>query len=1166
MPSEAGAQTQTAVRFSRVMRLRWVVALGATVSVGLGVFILLGQFTLLAGSQTLLLPYLLTLIFGLPVILTCAERGAVISGSGGIYNLARPSGLVWLKYGAGWLLLGGYAGLIALFGWGVALHLNEIAATLFDGSLNLVYLTIVILGLAALYNLLGTSWSWPTRSLFILTGIILLAFVSARAIISPATLAIETSLLYYRSKAFSVTALMFCLLWGLQFILNIRDQIPRPTRTVPQAMLLTAGLGAGLGALAGLALISYGGSPVTLTPLVATIGQVGLIPPEFLIILYAISGVLISYIGLNQGVRQALSLVGEMVADGFFPARIQQYSQKYETPIIPVTLLVLLSILLISIAPVLWVIGLVTLTFLWATALVHLPEAFQARPNLPENRRLKLPFHPLFPWLVIATGLFLPFNLIGRVWLLGLSWVLLGSFLYLAYARQAGLVVRRQETVISDKLDTGKLHPDTGYVVLVGLANPDTAPELICAGARLARAKNGVLLALKVLALPEQIPPHLKREAAEKELATLEALIQRADIDGLKVRPLIRLAPTAVTGLSEVISEEGVDLLLLGWAGKETVDDTPPGSTLDVLLKRAPCDVAVLRGRFPRLVKRVLVPTAGGPYAPAALTLAQVLTTSEDRQIVVETMVDSPLSPDRERTAKTYLERTRSVLENGDTDDTVEERILEVNNVKTGILGEANRAELLMIGATREGVLDQSFFGGLPVEVAEATLTPTILVRKKEGDQQWWRRLMEITADYLPTLTMARQAEVYANMKESAQPSVDFFVLITLAASIAILGLLQNSAAVIIGAMLVAPLMSPILAMAMAMVQGNLRLLLVAAEATAKGIVLAIVVGITVTIISPIDSPTNEIMARTAPNLLDLLVALASGAAAGYAIGRKEVAAALPGVAIAAALVPPLCVVGYGIGTSDLSIATGSLLLFTTNLIAIVLAGALVFLALGFQPPRAERGELLRGLKVTVALLVPITLLLAGTTIASTIEANRRARVERIFRNEIVARSAEVGELTIQRDWRNDKFIIEATIIDNPDQRLTSGQLAVLEEELVEAVGGPVTLKTTTITGVRSEYERELQRIRQLETFFAGEMTRREAQVIQLTVDQQSDGFTIVASVIALGEEITERDMAEVQAELSQQMDAPVIIRTTIISGTQIRIEPTPTMTATPQP
>ena len=75
----------------------------------------------------------------------------------------------------------------------------------------------------------------------------------------------------------------------------------------------------------------------------------------------------------------------------------------------------------------------------------------------------------------------------------------------------------------------------------------------------------------------------------------------------------------------------------------------------------------------------------------------------------------------------------------------------------------------------------------------------------------------------------------------------------------------------------------------------------------------------------------------------------------------------MPGVAIAAALVPPLCVVGYGLGVSDLSISAGALLLFMTNLIAIVLAAGITFLALGFQPERGEKGELARGLRPAAA-------------------------------------------------------------------------------------------------------------------------------------------------------------------------------------------------------
>jgi uncharacterized hydrophobic protein (TIGR00271 family) len=1164
MPSEAGAQTQTAVRFSRVMRLRWVVALGASISVGLGVFTLLGQYAQLAGRQELVGPYLLMILMAVPLILTYAERGSVISGSGGAYNLARYSGSVWLSFGAGWLLLSGYASLMALLGWGMALHFNLITENFFDLSLDLIPLTAAVIGLTALYNILGRSWSWKTRSTYVFASIVLLLLIILRDIIRPAPPESETSLLFYSRSIMVVATFMLSSLWGLQFILNVRDEIPRPTRTVPQALFLAIGIGGGLGALAGLALFRFGGTPASLTPLVDTIGEVGLISRETLIILYAIFGFFINLIALNQGFVHSLRLIGDMTRDGFIPARVQRVSTKYEAPIIPLTLLAVVSILLVSFLSILTVVGLAVLTLMWVTALVHGPEAFQAKPNLPENRPFKLPFHPLFPWLTIAIAIFLPVGLDLEVWVFGLVWIMIGAIFYLSYARQAGLEMRRRKLVVSEP-GTGELRTDPGYVVLVGIANPKSAPSLLRVGAKLAGARNGRLFALRVLSLPEQITPHLKRQAAEQELNSLENLVRQAGVDGVPVNPLVRLAPNPTAGILEAIKEERADLLLLGWEGKDPPGDTPPDPILDPILKRAPCDVAVLHGHFPQTVTRVLVPTAGGPHAPVALKLGLALTNPDERHVLVENMVVDPLTQELEIEAKANLRTTLDILKNGDR---VEERILQVDRVKEGLVDEAGRADLLLIGASKEDALDRAFFGGLPVEVAEKTLTPTILVRKDEPVHQWWRRALEILSDYLPTLTVARQAQVYVQMRESAQPSVDFFVLIALAATIAILGLLQNSAAVIIGAMLVAPLMSPILAMAMAIVQGNLRLLLVAAEATAKGIALAIIVGIAVTIISPLNNPANEIMARTEPNLLDLMVALASGAAAGYAISRKEVAAALPGVAIAAALVPPLCVIGYGIGVSDLSIATGSSLLFATNLIAIILAAAVVFMAVGFHPPRAERGEVMRGLKVTVTLLVPIALVLGVTTIVSTIQLNQQAEVQRIFNNEVVTRAFEVREFTIERDRAHGGFVINATFIDDPKRGLTTSQIATMQKELTEAVGGPVTINATVITGVKEEYTEGFDRLRQLELLFESRMTDLGASVIVSKVDESEGGFTITAAVVSLAGEISESELLEIQAELSQRMEAAVIIEATIMTGTQINLEPlaVPTLTPTPGP
>jgi uncharacterized hydrophobic protein (TIGR00271 family) len=1160
MSPEDISTVQKTVQFSRVMGLRRVVALGVSISGGLGVFVLLGQFVQAAGEQTLGVPYLVMAVIAVPLILTYAERMGVLPGSGGAYNLAHHSGIVWLTYSSGWLLLGGYVSLVALLGWGVALHLNLLTEFFFNLSLDLSLLAAVVLGLAALLNILGSRGSWQARSTYIFLSLIILFLVIIRDLFRPAEVEQTIPLLHDTSRILTVTTLMMVGLWGLQFILNSRDEIHRPTRTLLSGLSLTVALGAGLGALAGLALFRYGAMPTSLTPLVEIASDIGLIPRSLIVVLYGSFGLLISLIALNQSIVHSLRLVGDMTRDGFWPDKLQTISDRYEAPIVSLFLLAVSSLLLVMLVPILTLVGLAALFFLWVTALVHLPGAFGSKLSLPEKRFPKLPFHPLFPWVTIAIAIFMPFNLPAREWVLAAIWVLVGILYYFSYAHQRGLEVHRREFVVAEAA-ADRPEDRAEYVVLAGIANPKSAPSLLRAGARLARARNGTLLALKVLALAEQMPAHLKRQAAEKEWQTLSALVEAAGIGGITIKPLVRLASDLTDGILEAVGEEGVDLLLLGWAGEQPPEDAPLDSVIDPLIKRVPCDVAVLRGKLPQLVKRVLVPTAGGPYASVALALGRDLAETDDYQIFVETMVEEYLTPEHEAQATADLQATLDSAKNGFE---AEQRILEVDTVKAGILSEAEAVDLLLMGVSKKGYPERPFLGGLATEVATAAATPTILARGRETRRRFWlRRLWEILADSVPTLTEARQSEVYQNMREAARPTVDFFVMMTLAATIASLGLLLDSAAVIIGAMLVAPLMSPILAIGMSIVQGDLRLLLVAAEATVKGVTVAIIVGIAMVIISPTETATDEILARTQPNVLDLMIALASGAAAGYAISRKEVAAALPGVAIAAALVPPLCVVGYGIGTSQLDIAGGALLLFITNLIAIIFAAAITFLALGFQPARARQGELMRGLKVSVFLLVIIFLILAVTTVRSMTQLNRQAEVEQIFTSEVVARAGDVREVTVEPD--RDGFTITATIINFDESQLTPDEIAHIEAQLTEAVGGPVTAETTLIPASQVAHEAP-ERVRQLENLFEEKMAEQGAEVVEMTVDETTEGLTITAMVIAFEGEISQVELAGVRQELSETMAAPVTVRTNILPGTRVDVEAPDPATPTPEP
>lgn len=207
-----------------------------------------------------------------------------------------------------------------------------------------------------------------------------------------------------------------------------------------------------------------------------------------------------------------------------------------------------------------------------------------------------------------------------------------------------------------------------------------------------------------------------------------------------------------------------------------------------------------------------------------------------------------------------------------------------------------------------------------------------------------------------------------------------FFVLLTLASTIAALGLIADSAAVVIGAMLVSPLMTPIVASAAALVSGDLRRLAAAAAVLAGGVAAGIAIGwatakLTGSGLGPSDL-NQQLLDRTGPQLLDLGIAVVAGLAAGYVLTDRDAFFSIPGVAIAVALVPPLVTVGVMLELGDGANARGAALLFATNLVAILFATALVLLGSGY----VDRGRLAlhhRRVSVGIALSAVATLLLA---------------------------------------------------------------------------------------------------------------------------------------------------------------------------------------------
>ena len=287
---------------------------------------------------------------------------------------------------------------------------------------------------------------------------------------------------------------------------------------------------------------------------------------------------------------------------------------------------------------------------------------------------------------------------------------------------------------------------------------------------------------------------------------------------------------------------------------------------------------------------------------------------------------------------------------------------------------------------------------------------------------------------------------------------VRFFCLLILAASIATFGLLGNSLAVVIGAMIVAPLMQPIMGLAFSVSIGDRRTITSSLLVSLGGILTAIAVGFILTLpmarlIQP--ESIDQIMIRTAPRLMDLLAALATGFAGAFAISRKDVSDTLPGVAIAVSLVPPLANVGILLALGKTSLALGSLLLFVTNYLAILLTGSLIFGLMGFSQvaildysSRAKRKAIVIALVALLIMRIPLTYTSYTLIINNTITA----RVYRLGNEwledtgyRLISVNAETADNTVYVVILGDGDLPDTALFEEQSRELLFGRSLRIE-------------------------------------------------------------------------------------------------------------------------
>jgi len=248
----------------------------------------------------------------------------------------------------------------------------------------------------------------------------------------------------------------------------------------------------------------------------------------------------------------------------------------------------------------------------------------------------------------------------------------------------------------------------------------------------------------------------------------------------------------------------------------------------------------------------------------------------------------------------------------------------------------------------------------------------------------------------------SQRAAIRKSVTDGAALTFPYLAMNVAAAFIAGFGLMENSPAVIIGAMLIAMLFGPILGIAMALAEADMRLLGRALVAEVVGAVCVLAVGCAVGISTRHLVIGSEILNRTAPSLLDLLIALVGGIAGAFALLSSSLSSVIVGVAIATALVPPLTTCGILLARGLPELAMGAFLLFLANFSAIAFGGMVVFLLAGYRPAATEKlQKVIVPRVVSVALLLVLAIHLFGSLLRTSAQEILQSNIQRVLAQEI---------------------------------------------------------------------------------------------------------------------------------------------------------------------
>ena len=350
------------------------------------------------------------------------------------------------------------------------------------------------------------------------------------------------------------------------------------------------------------------------------------------------------------------------------------------------------------------------------------------------DRGFRVPLVPIVPTIAVLANIALIGTIItdtvGQYAVaLGILAEVIGVGVWFAWKSRTPPVEQLEEetpTAVAEYTSPG----DSGYQIVVPIANPRNAPQLMRTATTLAAENDGEVLVMSAVTVPDQTPLSRGRERADEKRDVLDRAMELAEENDVPVSGTIRIGHHAADAIVNTVAQHDSDAVLLGWGGERSGRrDVVLGSTVDQVVADADCDVYVEKIGMEDEpdIDSILLPTAGGPHAELAAETAAALARGTGATVRAAYVINPDASEEEYAQARSLLATATEAFEAGGV---VETDLLESGDVVGALVDESGDHDLTVIGATREGVLQQFLFGTIPETVGERAPTTVLMTRR----------------------------------------------------------------------------------------------------------------------------------------------------------------------------------------------------------------------------------------------------------------------------------------------------------------------------------------------------------------------------------------------------------------------------------------------------